>query len=487
MIIKMMTKLWLLLFYYFKLLLLKPQKLLLFCCFSLKNFNKQKLLLLVCLSLSSLVSASVTAVRGVRVWPSPGAIRVVFDLNNAVKYKVYTLASPHRVVIDLEAVDFQVKPTTIAIKNTDIKQIRLGKPNNKLTRVVLETATKVQPNSFLLPPNEKYNYRLVIDLDVQEKQAILALFALEQIEDHASTLAQNTNATSANFIIALDAGHGGEDPGAIGPYGTKEKEVTLQIARELKALINAQPGFRSFLIRDGDYYVDLRTRMNRARAQNADLFVSIHADAFTNPRAHGSSVFILSKRGASSEAAKWLAEKENRADLVGGVNLDNRGNVLASVLLDLSQAANEDASLEAATKVLQSLGKITTLHKYRVERAGFAVLKAPDVPSILVETGFITNPSSEKLLQSKLHRQRLAQNIMLGITQYFAGKPRRLLPVVINNNTQVTHSKDYLVKKGDTLIGIAAKYKVSVTALRTANKLKNDIVIAQQKLIIPSK
>lgn len=431
-----------------------------------------------------------TSVNDIRLWPSPGNIRVVLDLNQPVKYKVYSLNKPYRIVLDLENTKFNVNIKNLKLQTTCISKIRIGNPINNITRLVFETTENLKPKGFLLNPHEKYGYRLVIDLESTEKQAILALFDLDQIEQHKPTtnipIPQLPN-TRRDFIIAIDAGHGGEDPGAIGNFGTKEKDINLKISHELKALINQHQGFRSFLIRDGDYYVDLRARMRRARAQNADLFISVHADAFTNSRAHGSSVFVLSKRGASSEAAKWLAEKENRADLVGGVSLDNKGDTLASVLLDLSQAANEDASLEAANYILKSIGKNASLHKRYVERAGFAVLKAPDVPSILIETGFISNPSTERLLLSDTYRKQIARNIMFGIQQYFANKPRRIIAEPINKYHLANKNVYYIVKQGDTLSKIAAKYKVSMLKLRVTNNLKKDSILINQKLVIPNR
>ena len=473
--------------------------------------NLQKILCCIICGFCAAIShaAGVVNVNGLRVWPSPGSVRIVFDLNQTIEYKVYTLSSPNRVVVDLQHAHFKVNLNRLVLDKTKIKHVRVGKPKANITRVVFETTAVVKPNSFILKPNEKYGYRLVVDLESAEKQQILALFALDQIEKPSSVARPSARASAApiynmasrNFIIALDAGHGGEDPGAIGPLGTKEKDIALKVARELKAIINQHKGLRAFLIRDGDYYIGLRERMQRARAQNADLFVSIHADAYTSPLARGSSVFVLSKKSASSEAAKWLAEKENRADLVGGISLDNKGNVLASVLLDLSQAANEDASLEAANHVLKSLGRVTVLHKPYVERAGFAVLKAPDVPSILIETGFITNPSTERLLRSDAHRRHLANNIASGIRQYFSGKAMRTMPTavptksaarapatrIVRGTAHRQQARYYIVRKGDTLSGVAVKHRVSMQKLRLANKLKKDSLFFQQKLIIPTR
>lgn len=459
-----------------------------------KNFSLFCLWLL----LPAITHANTAAVKGLRIWPSPGSTRVVFDLTKAVQYKVYTLTSPNRVVVDLQDVQFNVNVTQVALRNTNINNLRVGSQGAKNTRIVFETVAPLKPNSFLLTPNEKYSYRLVIDLESSEKQSILALFDLDQIKNVAPTqqnqksVGQAKSTVTSNgrdFIIAIDAGHGGEDPGAIGHLGTREKDVALKIARELKNVINNNRGFRGFLIRDGDYYIGLRDRMQRARTQNADLFISIHADAFTSSKVVGSSVFILSKGGASSEAARRLAEKENRADLVGGVSLGNKGNVLASVLLDLSQTANEDASLDAASHVLRSLGQVTTLHKRYVERAGFAVLKAPDMPSILIETGFISNPNSERALRSVGHQRQIARNIMAGVQRYFATKPKRVMATVVAmpKAPPKPQSLYYIVKKGDTLGSVANKHKVSLQKLRLVNKLTRDCIMAQQKLIIPTK
>ena len=389
-----------------------------------------------CLLMSSFALANLAKVDGLRIWPSPGSVLVVFDLDQSVKYKISTLTKPYRVVIDLENVKFNAKTKEIPLINTGINNLRVGYHENNKVRIVFDTKNEAKPNSFLLEPNERYNYRLVVDIESTQKQEILALFDLDQIGESETTQERSKLSTpttkekqsfAKHFIIAIDAGHGGEDPGAVGRSGTKEKDIVLKVARLLKQQLNATNDFRGFLIRDGDYYVTLRERMRRARARNADLFVSIHADAFTNPKSRGSSVFVLSKRGASSTAAKWLADRENRADLVGGVSLDNKEKVLASVLLDLSQAANEDASLEAANHILKALGRVNALHKNHVERAGFAVLKSPDVPSILVETGFISNPNTERLLRSESYRKKLAKNIMSGIQKYFTGKPKRII------------------------------------------------------------
>jgi N-acetylmuramoyl-L-alanine amidase len=328
-----------------------------------------------------------------------------------------------------------------------------------MTTLALDLEKPLKPSSFTLTPNQQYGHRLVLDLETgieeaaseneneneneNEKQAILALFEADtphpdltakispketkksapkvkktSLSKDKTPIPIKTVVSKPDFIVAIDPGHGGEDPGAIGPCGTREKDIVLSIARYLKEMIDKEPGMKSVLIRSGDYYVGLQDRVARARKHKADLFVSIHADAFPDKRAEGASVFTVSEKAASSTAAKWLADRENRSDLVGGVSLANKNQVLASVLLDLSQTASKEEGLHAAKHVLKSLNKVGSLHSRRVEQAGFAVLKAPDVPSVLVETGFISHPHSEKKLKTAQHQKKLASAIMAGIREY---------------------------------------------------------------------
>lgn len=387
--------------------------------------------ILVILVLTSIVYSNAFALnklKGIRLWPSPDSTRVVFDLEDSPKYKVFNLNNPNRIVIDLDKTLVNAELKSLNLTDTRIKKVRIGKHKDNLLRIVLELQEHLTPNSFALKPSEPYGNRLVVDLDVSnlEKEKILALFDLDNIKTGSNATRDNKTLTlkpkPQDFIVAIDCGHGGEDPGAIGRYGTKEKDVVLSIGRELKNLLNTQPGIRSFLVRNGDYYVGLRQRVMIARNKKADLFVSVHADSFTNSKANGASVFVVSRRGASSEAARWLAKKENNADLVGGINLAGKNNFLARVLLDMSQQAASVDSLGAARNVLKNMGQISTLHKSNIERAGFAVLKAPDVPSILIETGFISNPSTEKKLRTKLYQQKIARAISQGIKEHFATK-----------------------------------------------------------------
>jgi N-acetylmuramoyl-L-alanine amidase len=384
-------------------------------------------------------SALAASVRGVRVWPSPDNTRVVLDLSATVKYKLYTLSSPERVVIDIENTSLDAKIPDFDKNQTGIVAVRTGVHQGDL-RFVLEISKKLKPNSFILEPNQHYGHRLVIDLESKDQKAILALFDLDVADKKPTNVVTIPGTTEPlilqDFIIAIDAGHGGEDPGAIGPRGLKEKNVALFIARELKMLINKEPGLKAFLIRDGDYYVGLNDRMRRARVNKADLFVSLHADAYTNPKANGASVFTLSEIGATSVAAKWLADSENSSDSIGGVRLENKNSVLTSVLLDLSQTANKAESFQAAKYILANMGKVAVLHKGHVEQAGFAVLKAPDVPSLLIETGFISNPKTESLLKTPTYQKQIAKSILSGVKEYFKLKPKKQIVKKVDRNVK---------------------------------------------------
>jgi N-acetylmuramoyl-L-alanine amidase len=311
--------------------------------------------------------------------------------------------------------------TKVSADDPHIAGLRVARNRPGIVRLVLDLKAEVRPQIFALKPVGEYGYRLVLDV-----HPLVALDPLAQLIEQAHKAQPAEKPKVARLAtIVIDAGHGGEDPGAIGRRGSREKDVTLGIARRLKGLIDAEPNMRALLTRDGDYFLPLHVRVDKARRVRADLFVSIHADAFVRPHAHGSSVFALSERRATSEAARWLARKENEADLVGGVSLDVKDKYLAQTLLDLSQTATIDHSLRLGNSVLKRLGGVNTLHKPRVEQAGFAVLKAPDVPSILVETAFISNPQEEKRLNDEAYQQRLARAILEGIRDYVGRHPPR--------------------------------------------------------------
>ena len=427
----------------------------------------------VCLWLAGqgLVLGGTVDFRDVRLWAAPDHTRVVFDTSGAVTpKKVFSLQNPDRVVIDVPAA--QAATGLQASNNASglVKAVRTARNTNNTLRIVLDLKQPAKPRTFSLKPNGQYGHRLVIDL--YEAGASKSAAGKKVVKKSVA----HQPAALRDLVIAIDAGHGGDDPGAIGRRGTREKTVVLSIARKLAELIRKEPGMRPVLIREGDYYVGLRQRINKARKHNADLFISIHADGFRDHRARGSSVFVLSRRGASSEMARWLANSENSADLAGGVSLGDKDDLLAEVLLDLSQSATIDASHEVAANMLGGLKRLGKMHKSSVQRAGFVVLKSPDIPSILVETAFISNPQEENKLRDKRHQQKLAQAMLSGIRDYFG-----------NNPPPGTHmvARKYKVKSGDTLSEIAADHQVSLASLRGYNSLKSDRLRVGDTLRIP--
>lgn len=436
--------------------------------------------LAVFLLLTCIQSAWAARVEGVRLWRSPDSTRIVFDLSGPVEHKLFTLQDPERVVLDLSGAALGPSVKRVALTDTPVSDIRYGVHKDNSLRVVLDLKNKTRSRSFFLARHGDKADRLVLDLfddtkpaDVTPPQAV------------SSDIAERRN-----IIIAVDAGHGGEDPGAIGPGKIREKDIVLAISRQLVDMINAEPGYEALMVRTGDYYIPLQERRNRARAKRADLFVSIHADAFTNPRAHGASVFALSSRGATSETARFLAEKENEADLiggVGGVKLSDVDNVLAGVLVDLSMTATLGHSLDVGSRVLREMGKVTPLHKKQVEQAGFAVLKSPDVPSILVETGFISNPQEAAKLNNRNHRTALARAIFYGIHGYFYDAPPAGSLVAWKKFNSETDAHEHVIARGDTLSGIAKRYNISVQKLLSHNGLSQaDVIKVGQKILIPA-
>ncbi|MCL1825884.1 MAG: N-acetylmuramoyl-L-alanine amidase [Betaproteobacteria bacterium] len=408
-----------------------------------------------------------------RVWPADEYSRITFESRHKLPFKYMLLKDPDRLVVDMEDVDLESVLLNIFGKVLDsdpyIGLIRAAQNRPGVVRLVVDLKAEISPQLFTLEPVGNYAHRLVIDLyPLNPPDPLLALIQKSSPMDAATggraepedplaavisglgdsqkpspappaqntppanPPAQNIDSNTARsstpkvkrlFTIALDPGHGGEDPGAIGHRGSYEKNVTLSIARRLKRKIDSAPGMRAMLTRDGDYFVPLAQRVTRARKVQADLFVSVHADAFVRPEARGSSVFVLSEKGASSSAARWLAQKENDSDLIGGVNLARQDNHLARTLIDLSLAATINDSIKLGRAVLAALGDINTLHKSHVEQAGFAVLKAPDIPSILVETAFISNPEEEARLNDEAYQEKMADAILRGIQRYFNDNP----------------------------------------------------------------
>jgi N-acetylmuramoyl-L-alanine amidase len=383
------------------------------------------------LSVARVGSAATTAtsILGVRVWPAKDYTRVTLEHDQPIRYTHQLVRDPERLVVDLEGVEFntvlQSLPGKIAETDPYIKLIRAGRNRPGVVRLVIELKGEIKPQVFTLKPVGEYGHRLVLDLyPVQEIDPLMALLEKSEVREYpARARPADKPLVSRMVTIVLDPGHGGEDPGAVGRGGSFEKNVTLSIARRLKEKIDAQPNMRSLLTRDGDFFIPLQSRVSKARRVQADLFVSVHADAFIKPTARGSSVFVLSETGASSSAARWLANKENAADLIGGVNFGVKDPHLARTLLDLSQTATINDSLKLGRAVLGELGGINALHKPHVEQAGFAVLKAPDVPSILVETAFISNPEEEKRLNDEDYQDKMAEAILRGIKGYFARNP----------------------------------------------------------------
>jgi N-acetylmuramoyl-L-alanine amidase len=430
--------------------------------------------LTVLMALTALMAppAQAASIGGVRMWAGPDNTRLVFDITAPIDHTVFMLHSPERVVVDLKNARLTNSLTGLDFNKTLVKGLRSAKRNGHDLRIVLDLKSKVRPKSFLLKPTQQYGqqygHRLVIDLQNARSKPLKA----------ARTASNTLKGVPRDVIIAIDAGHGGDDPGATGKRGTREKDVVMAIARKLEALVKKEHGMRPVMIRRGDYYLGLRKRMKMARDMEADLFISIHADAFRDGRARGASVYALSQNSATSKAAQWLANNENKADLIGGVSLDDKDDLLASVLLDLSRNATIAASLDAGSNILSELKKIGKVHKHRVEQAGFAVLKSPDVPSILVETGFISNRNEERNLRDKRYQQKLANALLKGMRRYFA---QNAPPGTILAMTDHRH----VIQSGETLSGIAKQYQVSQLTLRSANNLANSALKIGQTLRIP--
>lgn len=418
------------------------------------------------------------SVEQVRVWPAPDHTRLVFDLSGKVSHKLFSLANPERIVIDIDSTRMQAALAKVDLTNTPIKSIRSGKRGSTDLRIVLDLHSKTQPRSFHLAPNDQYGHRLVVDL-VKTGSA----------KPQAKTVPKVSSQTRAkrDIVVAIDAGHGGDDPGAIGPGRVKEKVVVLAIAKQLAKLFEQEPGFKPVLIRGGDYYVGLRDRTRKARKASADLFVSIHADAFKNSKARGASVWTLSSRGASSEMGRWLAGRENSADLIGGVGTlskDNGNDLLEGVLLDMSMSSSISHSREVGSYIQKQMAGVAHMHKKSVQYAGFMVLKSPDIPSILVETGFISNHKEARLLQSRSHQKKLARSIFTGIKTHFSRKPPPA--TYLASKQQGLRQNSYRVARGDTLSVIASRNRIPVRRLREVNGLSSDVIRIGQVLQIPA-
>lgn len=508
--------------------------------------------------------AQAATVKNVRVWRAEGYTRIVLDLDAPVRYNLVLANNPTRIILDVANSDLKASLAKLPLALTPIEIVRPSVVNDTDIRLVLDLKHSVSPKSFLLKKRDDSDDRLVIDLHdahvsntsatntvvastkasakptavtTSESANIEALMGdtvpSTQAEPEPVTNAPATT-NSRPILIAVDAGHGGADSGALGPKNMREKDVTLSIARELVRIINAQPGYSARLTRTGDYFIELQKRRDFARDMKADLFISVHADSFTNSSAYGASVFALSRKGATSEMARFLAQRENDSDLigrVGGVSLEDKDPQLAGVLVDLSMTATVNSSLQVGSKVLGAISAIAPLHAKHVEQAGFIVLKSPDVPSILVETGFISNTGEAKKLATPEYRERMAQAIFKGVRQYFsqhpiaqvqssvpspapccsADKERAATLTKASGSKKATDKssaqksaaakssatktkpvdgkggvRKHVVVRGDTLTDIALKYGVSARSIKAANKMKTDNVLLGQTLKIPA-
>ncbi|MFJ1269473.1 N-acetylmuramoyl-L-alanine amidase [Legionella lytica] len=452
----------------------------------------------------SSVGAFAGQLKAIALQQQKNQTSLFFTLDGPFMHKLFVLSQPHRVVVDLKDTQLATDLNHPSLTNALIRHMRTGNADFRTLRLVLDVSQKVQVRSApWQPPGGIYGVRVDL-IYTQEPVAVTTIAApvptapasvpisltvkapVKPILARQAPVKVSAGPTKAlrDVIVVLDAGHGGKDAGARGPHASKEKDVVLAITLKLKRLIDQQPGMHAVLTRSGDYYVGLRERLDIARKYNGDIFVAIHADAFHNPHSNGASVFALSQRGATSEAAHWLAEKENYSEL-GGVNLgelDDRNGVVRSVLIDLSQTATINAGLEMGKRVLNQLGGFATLHNSRVEQARFVVLKSPDIPSILVETGFISNPREERNLTSSAYQLRLSQAIFQGIKGYFWENPPHGSRI-----EAMVASKFHLVRAGETLPAIAARYRVTVNALQAANHLRGVTYLKPgQKLVIPA-
>ena len=407
------------------------------------------------------VASAATVIEDVRTWDGPTHTRVVFDLSAAPDHRLFTLTGPDRAVIDLAA--GHIDPALVdGIRDTGpIQRIRTGRREAGI-RIVLDLDRALDARAFTMEPNATGGHRLVVDLG----------------RDGEKPPVQTAKRRSAEpFVVAIDAGHGGRDPGAIGAAGTYEKDIVLSVARRFADQVNAIDGLEAVLVRDGDYYVGLRDRTRKAREAGADLFVSLHADAFHDRSVRGSSVFVLSRNGASSEMARMLARSENRAHRIGGVSLSDKDEQVASVLVDLSRAHTVEESLDVADMLLAELDGLGDVHGGGVEQAGFAVLKSLDMPSVLVELAFISNPAEERRLRSADYQDQLARGLTQGMRSYVASA-RPMLALGSGGD-------EYRVREGDTLSAIAQRHATSVGALRRANELGSDTIMAGRTLRIP--
>lgn len=446
----------------------------------LSNIFRVLLLWISCLPLVVFANA----LEGVRVWPSPDETRVVIDLKSEADFSYFSLSEPHRIVIDLKRTSIKSQLPLSVSKSPVLEKIRKSSPPEKSTaRLVFELKQSVTPSVFKLSPTPggQYGHRLVVDLPHSKstKAPVVAPQSDTKVSKDASQLLGN-----ADIIVAIDAGHGGEDPGSIGPTRKYEKHVTLNVSKKLAAQLDAIPGMKAVMTRRGDYFVNLNRRSEIARKNKAHLLVSVHADAFTTPQPRGASVFVLNTKRANTEIARWVENHEKQSELLGGAGQvlakNNNDRNVSQTLLDLQFSHSQKEGYKVATKILSEMGKVARLHKKEPVNASLAVLKSPDIPSVLVETGFISNPEEEKLLTTRSHQDKLARALAKAIVQYFEANPPEGT-LFANRGKQIKHA----VKRGESLSIIAQKYGSSVTAIKSANNLKSTSLAIGQVLVIP--
>jgi N-acetylmuramoyl-L-alanine amidase len=420
-------------------------------------------------------AALAATVNGIRLWSGPEGTRAVFELSGPVEHRVFALADPDRIVIDLPGTS-TAGSLALPEGRGIVSAVRTTGRTGKDLRVVLELSAAARPKTFLLPPAEQYGHRLVVDLSGVESTP----------DARRVTAAPNRG---RDVVVAIDAGHGGEDPGASGRGGTDEKDVVLAIARRVAEEINATPGMRAVLTRSGDYFVPLRRRTELAHRAQADFFMSIHADSYRDRGAAGATVYVLSDKGASDEQSLLLAQRENASDLIGGVSLADKDQLLARVLLDLSQSAALSASTSAGQRLIRRMSGMTSMRRVQVQQAPFLVLKSPDIPSVLVETAYISNPREEAQLRSASYQASLAAVLRQGIVDYFTANPPQgsyfAAPSTPAPASRAREAVRHVISRGETLSTIAEHYRVSSASIRRSNSLKTDVVRVGQVLTIP--
>ena len=431
---------------------------------------------------SSLAMAN--ELKGIRVWPAPDETRVVLDLSEDAVFSYFTLTKPDRLVVDLKQTTLKTKLPVVVKDSAILTKIRnSGAPEKGTYRLVLEMKSGMTPNLFKLAPTPDgtYSHRLVMDLPHGKAAAVKKPEPASKpsVTNQQAILPYGTD----DIIVAIDPGHGGEDPGSIGPSRLYEKKVTLDIAKKVAARINATPGMKAVMTRQGDYFVNLNRRTEIARQKRAHLLVSIHADGFHKPQPRGASVWVLNTRRANSEIGRWIEQHEKQSELLGGGDVLSGGNddqYLSMAVLDLQFSHSQKEGYDVASRVLKEMSKVTTLHKSKPEHASLAVLKSPDIPSLLVETGFITNPTEERLLNSKSHQNKLAEAVYRGVLSYFNEKPPEGT-LFASRNQGIKHK----VTSGQSLSVIANRYGTSVAAIKQANNLKSNTLKVGQVLVIP--